>query len=165
MFFLAVFWLVEQQCHCNGKNRNIVLKLEWSNWSLSVFAGKCVCMCLCLSLCVYCGIWDKWGVWERAWEATSSHYAQLPICLQASLPAADLFEFNLREAVKLAWSRWGKHLHFLYLENTMKRFAFLETHWLDFFVVVFFFFTFLLKIHLIWVFLSQQLFFPPVLIN
>lgn len=65
-----------------------------------VIGVVCVCVSVCVSECVYCsGISDKERVSERAWESPSSHHASLPVCLQASLLAADLFEFNLRETL------------------------------------------------------------------
>lgn len=114
-------FVVKQQRHCSTGSRKLVLKLEWSNWSHTAFAFCQLCLSAsdAVSLCVYCGIWDKWRVWETAWEAKSPRHAQLPICLRASPPAADPFEFNLREAVEPAWRRWAKQLHFWFQKNTM----------------------------------------------
>lgn len=59
-----------------------VLKLGWSVW---VCARVCVCVCV---------------VTSQAQEALSCHHTlQLPVFLQASLPAADLFELGMRESL------------------------------------------------------------------
>lgn len=52
--------------------------------------------CVCVRGCV---LTSQKRVSERVWKAPSSHYAPLPVCLQASLLGADLFEFNLRETL------------------------------------------------------------------
>lgn len=50
----------------------------------------CVSMCLCVCVCM---------VTSQAHEALSCHHTlQLPVFLQASLPAADLFELGMRES-------------------------------------------------------------------
>lgn len=52
-------------------------------------------MQVCVLVSVCSDISDKERVSEGAWESPSAHY----VCLQASLLAADLFEFNLRETL------------------------------------------------------------------
>lgn len=101
-----LYSMIKQQCHSDSQCLCV-----WQ-WCLSV--------CDALSLCVHCGIRDKWRVWETAWEAKSSRHAQLPICLWASPPAADPFEFNLRETVEQALRRWERQLHFRWKKKQKK---------------------------------------------
>lgn len=106
----CVVWWMKQQWSCNevslkmGRNliltSHYVLNLEWSHWSV-----VCVQVCVLVSVCS--DISDKERVSEGAWESPSSHYALLPVCLQASLLAADLFEFNLRETLGERQWNWN----------------------------------------------------------